>query len=70
MKKLMLFGSFFLISFFTALVGNKSDVQADSYSCTVTVNCVGGSISCTGEETCSRSYLKGWVSCDGNVTNC
>jgi hypothetical protein len=38
------------------------------YSCTVTTQCVGGSISCTGTESCSRTTVS--VTCDGHTTNC
>ena len=36
-------------------------------SCTVTVNCSNGSVSCTG-STCTHG--NGWVSCDGTKTSC
>ena len=39
------------------------------YSCTVTVECYHGSISCTG-QVCERSALGGWVKCDGHTTKC
>lgn len=42
MKKLLLFGSFFLISFLTGLTGDSSHVQADGYGespCSSTTDC-------------------------------
>lgn len=45
MKKLLLFGSFFIISFVTALVGESSGVQADSYTCQGSKDCPEGYIS-------------------------
>lgn len=38
------------------------------YSCTVTTNCIGGSVSCTGTSSCSRTDSS--VTCDGHTTNC
>jgi hypothetical protein len=38
------------------------------YSCTVTTNCIGGSISCTGNSSCSRTSTS--VTCDEKTTYC
>jgi hypothetical protein len=46
-------------------VANAEDT---GYSCTVTTNCVGGSISYTGTQSCSRTSTS--VTCDGHTTNC
>jgi hypothetical protein len=49
--------------------GIVSEIKAaHKYSCTVTTNCLGGSISCTGDVTCERTPTS--VTCDGHTTNC
>ena len=71
MKKLLLFGSFFLLSFVTGLFGIMRNAQADGYSYTVSVICNdGGKIECTGDTLCTRSSSQGWVCCDGVYTYC
>ena len=38
------------------------------YSCTVTLTCAFGSVSCTGDNSCSRGA--NYVECDGKKTYC
>jgi hypothetical protein len=46
------------------------NLRGGVYSCTVTVECFNGSISCTGDNSCKRDPIHGWVECDGNKTYC
>jgi len=52
---------------------NLANVEAlaqgeGGYSCSVTTNCMSGSVSCTGVVSCERS--PSWVKCDGKKTYC
>lgn len=42
--------------------------ESTGYSCTVTTNCVTGSVQCTGTKQCSRTAYS--VTCDGHTTEC
>lgn len=42
--------------------------ESGGYSCTVTTNCMTGSIQCTGKHECSRTSYT--VTCDGKTTEC
>ena len=51
-----------------AAMAQSSSSTTSGYSCSVSLNCGDGTISCTGTSLCTRG--NGWVACDGNYTYC
>jgi hypothetical protein len=79
----LLGGVFVILSMITMVVSSDKGISAElfmseiealsagesgGYSCTVTTNCVTGSIQCTGTQECSRTAYT--VTCDGKTTEC
>ena len=79
----LLCGVLAILSMFTMALSSTKEISAElfmseiealsagesgGYSCTVTTNCVTGSIQCTGTKECSRTAYT--VTCDGKTTEC
>lgn len=47
-------------------------LSAEAFECSASINCGNGSVSCKGNESCSRSSSPGFesVTCDGTTVSC